>query len=67
MQKQMLVVGRKNPGSKWQRFDRLQKTVQLLAGGVREPKGVHRFKTWEEFNQWKLKYQVQAERRPKMT
>jgi hypothetical protein len=58
--KSMRVLGAKNARPKWERFNRLQKTAQILAGGVREPKGVHRFKTWEEFNEWKMKYQVQG-------
>jgi hypothetical protein len=58
--KGMRVLGGKNVRPVWTRFNRLQKTAQLLAGGVREPKGVHRFKTWEEFNEWKMKHQVRG-------
>ena len=54
------ILGGKNVRPTWERFNRLQKTAELVAGGVREPKGVHRFKTWEEFNEWKMKYQVQG-------
>jgi hypothetical protein len=57
------VLGKEKRGSSWERFDRLQRTANTLAGGVREPKGVHRFKTWEEFNEWKTKFQVRGGRR----
>jgi hypothetical protein len=57
--KGMRVVGGKNIRPTWERFNRLQRSAQLLAAGVREPKGVHCFKTWEEFNEWKMRYQVQ--------
>jgi len=59
--KSMRILGANNARTKWERFNRVQKTAQILAGGVREPKGVHRFKTWEEINEWKIKYQVQGE------
>lgn len=61
------VLGGKNLRPIWERFNRLQKTAQLLTGGLREPKGVHRFKTWEEFNEWKMKYQVQGGSQTKAT
>jgi len=54
------VLGGKNVRPKWERFNRLQKSVQALASGLREPKGVHCFKTWAEFNEWKMKYQVRG-------
>ena len=60
MKKEMRVLGGKNLRSPAERFDRLQETAQMLSGGVREPRGVHRFKTWEEFNQWKMNYQIQG-------
>gem|GEM_PF-3616657 len=59
------VLGSGPRGSSWERFNRLQKTANTLAGGLREPKGVHRFKTWQEFNEWKTKYQVQGGHQPK--
>jgi hypothetical protein len=59
------VLGGKNPRPKWERFNRLQKSAQALAVGRREPKGVHRFKTWAEFNQWKMKYQVRGGSQPR--
>jgi len=42
----------------WDQFDRLQRQAR---GGIPHPKGVFRFKTWEEFNDWKLKYSRQRE------
>jgi hypothetical protein len=49
----MKVVGGKNLPSYWERFDRLQRTAQTLLGRPVSPKGVFRFKTFEEFEQWK--------------
>jgi len=49
----MKVVGGKNLPSHWERFDRLQRTAQVLLGRPVSPKGVFRFKTFEEFNEWK--------------
>jgi hypothetical protein len=49
----MKVVGGKNLPSYWERFDRLQRTAQALLGRPVSPKGVFRFKTFEEFNDWK--------------
>ena len=63
-QKGIRIVGGKNFLPKWERFARLQKNANAVAGGIPEPKGVHRFKTWEEFNEWKMKYQVRRARRP---
>ena len=49
----MKVVGGKNLPSYWERFDRLQRTAQVLLGRPVSPKGVFRFKYFEEFNEWK--------------
>ena len=49
----MKVVGGKNLPSHWERFDRLQRTAQALLDRPISPKGVFRFKTFEEFNEWK--------------
>ncbi len=65
--KGMRVLGGKNPRPLWERFNRLQKAANLVSGGVREPRGVHRFKTWEEFNEWKMKYQVRGGSPPTTT
>jgi hypothetical protein len=61
------VLGGKNVRPRWDRFNRLQKTAQALVERAREPKGVHRFKTWEEFNEWKMEYQVRGGFPPKTT
>jgi hypothetical protein len=66
-EKRVRVLGGKNPLPKWERFRRLQQNANAVAGGIREPKGVHRFRTWEEFNAWKLKYQIQDEHPPTAT
>ncbi|CAN5398951.1 hypothetical protein BH20VER3_BH20VER3_10800 [soil metagenome] len=58
--KSVRIVGGKNVRSFRDRFDRLQRTAQMLSGGVREPRGVYRFQSWEEFNEWKMSYQIQA-------
>lgn len=65
--KDIRVLGGKNLRPTWERFARLQKTANLLAGGIREPKGVHRFKTWDEFNEWKMNYQAQGGSQPTAT
>jgi len=47
----MKVVGqlKKTP---WQRFVRLQATAALLSKGKGQPKGVYRFASHEECEQW---------------
>lgn len=37
----------------WDRFDRLQRTATLLLGARTGPKGLHRFKSHDEFEAWK--------------
>ncbi len=59
-EKGVRVVGGKNVRPARERFDRLQKTAGMLSGGLREPRGVHRFKSWEEFNEWKMSFQIQG-------
>lgn len=49
----MKVVGGRNLPAIWERFDRLQKTAQLLLGREICPPGVFRFKTFQEFDEWK--------------
>jgi hypothetical protein len=61
------VLGGKKVRPKWDRFNRLQRSAQALVERPCEPKGVHRFKTWEEFNEWKTKYQVRGGFPPKTT
>jgi hypothetical protein len=48
------VLGGKNPRPYWDRFNRLQASAELVLGGARPPKGVFRFKSWTEFNEWKM-------------
>ena len=50
----MKTVGalRKTP---WQRFVRLQRTARMLAGGRGQPKGVYKFRSHEEAEQWKMR------------
>jgi len=56
MKKQaMKVVGGRNLPPYWERFDRLQRTANLLLGKGICPKGVFRFKTFQEFEEWKNK------------
>ena len=66
-EKGVRVLGGKNVPPNWERFRRLQKNANAVAGGIREPKGVHRFKTWEEFNEWKMRYQVRGGHPPTAT
>ena len=51
----MKTVGGRNLPPLWERFDRLQKTARLLLGKGICPKGVFRFKTFQEFEEWKNK------------
>jgi hypothetical protein len=57
--KGMKVVGGKNLPAYWERFDRLQRTANaLLPNEARSPRGVFRFKTHEDFEQWKKSLQL---------
>jgi hypothetical protein len=47
------VLGGRNLPDHWERFDRLQRTMHKLRGGKGPPRGIYRFKTFEEFNEWK--------------
>lgn len=49
----MKIVGGRNLPAFWDRFDRLQRTANLLLGRGICPKGVFRFKTFQEFEEWK--------------
>ena len=57
--KAMKIVGGRNLPSHWERFNRLQRTAHLLLGRGVCPKGVFRFKTYEEFEEWKQRYRLQ--------
>ena len=41
----------------WERFNRLQRSAGVLLRGKLGPKGVFRFKSFEEFEEWKAKHQ----------
>jgi hypothetical protein len=51
----MKIVGGRNLPAFWERFDRLQRIAHLLLGRPICPKGVFRFKTFQEFEEWKNK------------
>jgi hypothetical protein len=53
MKKKSKVLGGKNLPSIWERFNQLQRTTDALLPGVAGPRGVFRFRTFEEFNLWK--------------
>jgi len=57
--KHMKVVGGSNLPPFWERFSRLQRRSHLLLGKGVSPKGVFRFKTFEEFEEWKERYRLQ--------
>ncbi len=48
----MKILGGRLPEA-GERFDRLQETAHKLTGGLPYRRGVYRFKTFAEFNQWK--------------
>lgn len=58
----MKVVGGRNLPSADERFDRLQRTAHQLLGCGVSPKGVFRFKTFEEFDAWKMKISLRRAR-----
>jgi hypothetical protein len=50
------VVGKRRPAESHPRqFDILQEMVNRTWKGLPFPKGVHRFKTEEEFDQWRTR------------
>ena len=62
--KTMKVVGGKNLPPYWERFDRLQRTANLLLGRPICRRGVFRFKTYEEFEEWKRKLRQEHQNKP---
>jgi hypothetical protein len=56
--KAMKIVGGRNLPPFWERFNRLQRTTHLLFGRSVSPKGVFRFKSFEEFEEWKQQYRL---------
>ena len=57
----MKVLGGKNLPSYWERFDRLQRTAHKLGALAGHPRGVFRFKSFEEFNAWKEKHSLKKQ------
>ena len=62
--KSMKVVGGKNLPPYWERFDRLQRRANLLLGRPVSPRGIFRFKTYEEFEEWKRKLRQEHQNKP---
>jgi len=62
--KTMKVVGGRNLPPYWERFDRLQRTANLLLGRPVSPRGIFRFKTYEEFEEWKRKFRQEHRNKP---
>jgi hypothetical protein len=54
----MKVVSGRKPRPFWERFNRLQRRSHLVLGKAVSPKGVFRFRSFEEFNEWKKRYQL---------
>jgi hypothetical protein len=48
----------------WERFDRLQRTAGLLLGARLGPKGIHRFKTHDDFEAWKMSHRLKPRELP---
>jgi hypothetical protein len=55
----MKVVGGRNLPPRGERFNRLQRTSHRLFGRGVSPKGVFRFRGFEEFEEWKERYRLQ--------
>jgi hypothetical protein len=66
MKGEMKILGGRLPPH-WERFDRLQRTAGLLLGARLGPKGVYRFKTYEEFEAWKMKHRLSPPGPPSKT
>ncbi|MEQ2007619.1 MAG: hypothetical protein ABMA26_12545 [Limisphaerales bacterium] len=62
MKGEMKVIGGRNLPAPGERFDRLQRTSHQLLGCGVGPKGVFRFKTFEEFNEWKMQTSLRRAR-----
>ncbi|MBI3811918.1 MAG: hypothetical protein HY283_06910 [Nitrospirae bacterium] len=56
----MKVVGDRVPAVSLADFDVLQKTVEALSKKPVGPRGVFRFRTFEEANAWKMKMLARA-------
>ncbi len=57
----MKVLGGKNLPPYWERFDCLQRTAHKLGALAGHPRGVFRFKSFEEFNEWKEKHSLKKQ------
>jgi hypothetical protein len=62
MKGEMKVLGGRNLPPESVRFDRLQRTTHRLLGHGVSPKGVFRFKTFEEFDEWKTQFRLNPAR-----
>ena len=62
MKGEIKIVGGRNLPSAGERFDRLQRAVHQLLGCGVSPKGMFRFKTFEEFDAWKMKISLRRAR-----
>jgi hypothetical protein len=51
----------------WERFNRLQRSANTLLAGRLGPKGVHRFKTHEEYEAWKMEQRLKPPALPATT
>ncbi|NBC16211.1 MAG: hypothetical protein GVY18_02720 [Bacteroidetes bacterium] len=60
----MKVLGGTNLPSYWDRFDRLQETARKLGALEGFPRGVFRFSSFEEFEQWKMDRRLNRLERP---
>lgn len=60
----MKVIGGRNLPDHWERFDRLQQMGDTVRGPFGPPRGVYRFKSFEEFNEWKWHQQINHPARP---
>ena len=54
----MKVLGGRKPRPYWDRFHRLQTRADLLLGDARGPKGVFRFLSHEDYEQWKMTFRL---------
>lgn len=62
----MKVVGPPPPfEERWKRFSRMQRTADLLMGGLPYPRGVHRFISMEEADQWQMNQRLARHARQK--
>lgn len=62
----MKTVGRRKPDLSLQAADRLQQLAGTLTAGARVvPRGVYRFKTFEEAQQWWNEIPLKARGRPR--